>query len=85
MIRGKQMCDEILNSATRKKSVLEVKDLKNYLNEYFQFCLKIIHNYFIIVPSSVRLWKNPSSSMSFRFIWPSMDAYAPVGPVYTTE
>ena len=31
------------------------------------------------------LLEHPSSSISFRFIWPSMNEYAPLGLVYTAD
>ena len=39
----------------------------------------------MIAQSSVSLLEHPSSSMSCRFIWPSMDAHPPVGPVYIAD
>ena len=39
------------------------------------------YSIFLIVQSPVSLLEHPSSSMSRRFIWPSMDARSPIGVV----
>ena len=47
----------------------------------FYFVWSTIHN----CANTCILLEHSSSSMRFRFIWPSMDACPPVGPVYIAD
>ena len=48
-------------------------------------CSTLSNQLFIIVQTPASLLEHPSFSMRFRFIWPSMNACPPVGPVYIAD